>query len=344
MGELYIGDLKINIPVFQGGMGVGVSLANLAGAVAKAGGVGVISTAQIGYREPEFAHNPIETNLVALKKEIQKARKIADGGVLGVNIMVATRRYEDYVKAAVEAGIDIIISGAGMPMDLPKLVEGSNTKIVPIVSGKKALDILTRYWKKKYDRVPDAIVVEGPMAGGHLGFSLEDLDNLTREKYDEEIKLIIDYAKTIDGQPPVIVAGGIFERKDMEHYLELGAGGVQIATRFVTTIECDAHESFKQAYINAKEEDIVIVKSPVGMPGRAIHNKFLDRVADGERFMRGCRQCVKTCNGVDAPFCITEALINSVTGNLDEGLIFCGKNAYRCEKIESVADIMEEFA
>ncbi|MCQ2081943.1 MAG: nitronate monooxygenase family protein [Lachnospiraceae bacterium] len=342
-----IKDLLIKIPVFQGGMGVGVSLSKLAGAVAKAGGLGVISTAQIGFRKPEFLTNPIETNLIALKEEIKKARDIAEGGVLGVNIMVATRRYEDYVKASVEAGIDVIISGAGMPMDLPQLVEGSDVKIIPIVSSKKALDILVRYWQKKYQRYPDAVIIEGPMAGGHLGFSKEEIGTLTKEKYDEEIVSIIDYVKSLENvmsKIPVIVAGGIFEREDMEHYKALGADGVQLATRFVTTEECDADERFKQAYIDATKEDIVIIKSPVGLPGRAIHNAFIDRVRSGERFMRGCRQCVKTCNVANAPFCITEALINAVKGKIEEGLIFCGSNAYRCKKIETVREIMEEFA
>lgn len=340
--ELRIGDLCAKIPVVQGGMGVGVSLSKLAGAVAAAGGVGVISTAQIGFRNPEFKTNPIETNLKAIGEEIAKARKLANGGVLGVNIMVATRRYEDYVKAAVEAGIDLIISGAGLPMTLPALVEGAKTKIAPIVSSAKSLNVITKYWMKKYNRKPDMVVIEGPEAGGHLGFSREELDTYTRDIYDKEIKAILSITKEME--VPVVVAGGIYTREDMEHYLSMGASGVQLATRFVTTEECDASDAYKQAYINAKKEDIVIVSSPVGMPGRAIHNVFLDKVNAGERFMRGCRQCISTCKPATAPYCITEALINAVEGRLDEGLIFCGSNAYRADKIEKVADIMEEFA
>lgn len=340
--ELRIGDLCARIPVVQGGMGVGVSLSKLAGAVAAAGGIGVISTAQIGFRDPEFKTNPIETNLKAIGEEIAKARKLANGGVLGVNIMVATRRYEDYVKAAVEAGIDLIISGAGLPMTLPALVEGAKTKIAPIVSSAKSLSVITKYWMKKYNRKPDMVVIEGPAAGGHLGFSREEIDNYTRETYDEEIKAILSMTKEME--VPAVVAGGIYTREDMEHYLSMGASGVQLATRFVTTEECDASDAYKRAYINAKKEDIVIVSSPVGMPGRAIHNAFLDKVNAGERFMRGCRQCIITCKPATAPYCITEALINAVEGRLDEGLIFCGSNAYRADKIERVADIMEEFA
>lgn len=343
MSELKIGNLCPRIPVIQGGMGVGVSLSNLAGAVAAVGGIGVISTAQIGFRNPDFAKNPIECNLQAVGDEIKKAREKANGGIIGVNIMVATRRYEDYVKAAVAAGVDLIISGAGLPMTLPEI--SGAAKIAPIVSSRKALRVIANHWRKKYDRKPDFVVIEGPLAGGHLGFSKEDIDAYTitgKKDYDEEIKSIIAFADEL--AVPVVVAGGIYERKDMDHYLALGAKGVQIATRFVTTRECDASDAYKQAYIEAKKEDIVIVKSPVGMPGRAIHNAFLDKVNAGERFMRGCRQCIITCKPDTAPYCITEALINAVEGRLDEGLIFCGSNAYRTDKIETVAEIMEEFS
>lgn len=343
INEIKIGNITARVPLIQGGMGVGVSLSGLAGAVAAAGGIGVISTAQIGYRDPEFDRHPIECNLKAIDDEIKKARVIAQGGIIGVNIMVATKRYEDYVKAAAKSGADIIISGAGLPMTLPEL--SGDAKIAPIVSSKKALSVISKYWDKKYNRKPDLVIIEGPMAGGHLGFSTEEIDEYTVAKtrnYDDEIRQIIALADELE--VPVAVAGGVYNRADMEHYLAMGAKAVQVATRFVTTRECDASDAYKQAYINAKKEDIVIVKSPVGMPGRAIHNAFLDKVAAGERFMRGCRQCVSTCDPETTPYCITEALVNAVKGNLDEGLIFCGSNAYRAEKIESVSDIMEEFS
>lgn len=343
INELKIGSITARIPLIQGGMGVGVSLSGLAGAVAAAGGIGVISTAQIGYRDPEFDRHPIECNLKAIDDEIKKARVIARGGAIGVNIMVATKHYEDYVKAAAKSGADIIISGAGLPMTLPEI--SGDAKIAPIVSSKKALSVISKYWDKKYNRKPDLVVIEGPMAGGHLGFSTEEIDEYTVEKtknFDDEIRQIITLADELE--VPVAVAGGVYDRADMEHYLAMGAKAVQVATRFVTTRECDASDAYKQAYIDAKKEDIVIVKSPVGMPGRAIHNAFLDKVAAGERFMRGCRQCVSTCNPETTPYCITEALVNAVKGNLDEGLIFCGSNAFRAEKIESVSDIMEEFS
>lgn len=244
---LKIGDLAARVPVIQGGMGVGVSLSSLAGAVAAEGGIGVLSTAQIGYREPDFDTDPIGANLRAIGTEIGKARELAKGGILGVNIMVATRRYEDYVKAAVAAGIDLIISGAGLPMDLPKIVGEAKTKLLPIVSSVKSAQVIMRYWWKKYNRLPDAIVIEGPLAGGHLGFHKERLDDIEGLHYDEEVRAIIalvnETAVEHGAKIPVIMAGGVYERADMEHYLELGASGVQMATRFVTTYECDADDA-----------------------------------------------------------------------------------------------------
>lgn len=341
---LKIGDLCPRVPVIQGGMGIGVSLSGLASAVARTGGIGIISTAQIGFREKDFARNPIACNLKAIGEEMKKAREMAPGGIIGVNIMVATRQYEEYVKAAVAAGADCIISGAGLPLNLPELTKGALTKIAPIVSNRKSLSVISKYWLKKYNRKPDFVVVEGPKAGGHLGFSRQELDSYTPESYDEEVREIISHARELDPDMPVVVGGGVYTAEDMKHYLAMGASGVQLGTRFVTTEECDASEAYKQAYLDAGKEDIVIVESPVGMPGRAIHNEFLDKVKAGERFMRGCRQCIKSCDPKKVPYCITEALINAVEGRLDEGLIFCGENAYRAEKMERVEDIMKEFA
>lgn len=345
---LKIGDLTAEIPVIQGGMGVGVSLSGLAGAVAACGGVGIISTAQIGYREADWDQNPIEANLRAIKQEIEKAREIAGGrGMIGVNIMVATREYEKYVKAAVEAKADLIISGAGLPVDLPRMVMGSNTKILPIVSSLKSAQVICRYWEKKYGYYPDGVVIEGPLAGGHLGFSLEQLDDIEGLDYDNVIRSIVEYVEVFGKKPgkeiPVIAAGGIYDRKDMEHAFELGASGVQIATRFVTTYECDAADAYKQAYINTKKEDIIIVKSPVGMPGRAILNPFMVKAKEGKIPHGKCHLCISTCNPAETPYCITEGLVNAVTGNVDHALLFCGENAYRAEKLEYVRDIMEEF-
>lgn len=345
---LKIGDLTAEIPVIQGGMGVGVSLSGLAGAVAACGGVGIISTAQIGYRESDWDWNPVEANLRAVGQEIKKARDIACGrGMIGVNIMVATRDYEKYVKAAVDAKADLIISGAGLPVDLPRMVMGTHTKILPIVSGLKSAQVICRYWEKRYGYYPDGVVIEGPLAGGHLGFSLEQLDDIEGLDYDNVIRSIVDYVETFGKKPgkeiPVIVAGGIYDRKDMEHVFELGGSGVQIATRFVTTYECDAADAYKQAYINAKKEDIIIVKSPVGMPGRAILNPFMEKAKKGKIPHGKCHLCISACNPAETPYCITEGLVNAVTGNVDNALLFCGENAYRADKLEYVKDIMEEF-
>ena len=348
MKTLKIGELTARIPVIQGGMGVGISLSGLAGSVAACGGVGVISTAQIGYRDPEFEKDPIKTNLRVIGEEIQKAREIAKGGILGVNIMVATKQYAEYVKAAVKAGIDLIISGAGLPMELPKLVAGSKTKIAPIVSTVKAARVICRFWDHHYQRMPDLVVIEGPKAGGHLGFSRKQLEEFTPVTYDQEIRGILaevkKYADKYGKEIPVVVAGGIFTREDMLHAMELGADGVQMGTRFVTTYECDADERYKQTYLDAKREDIMIVNSPVGMPGRAIRNPFIINKEKEKQPVKKCYQCIKGCNPKDTPYCITRALINAAVGNVDEALLFCGENAWKCTKIEHVKDIMKEIS
>ena len=347
--SLVIGDQTAEIPVIQGGMGVGVSLANLAGSVASCGGVGVISTAQIGWREEDFHRNPLEANFRAMGKEIQKAREISKGrGILGVNIMVATQNYKEYVKQAVKNKIDLIISGAGLPVDLPAFVQGSRTKIAPIVSSLKSAKVLCKMWDRRYQTAPDLVVIEGPQAGGHLGFDREELEEITQTKYDDVIRSIIslvgEYAKKYRKKIPVVVAGGIFEKKDMDHALELGADGVQMGTRFVTTQECDASQAYKQAYLNAAKEDICIVKSPVGMPGRAIRNLFVRKTEKEKIPIEKCHHCIVTCNPGKIPYCITDALVHAVKGDLDRGLIFCGANAWRCNKMETVQDIMKEFA
>ena len=345
---LKIGNLIAEIPVVQGGMGVGISLSGLAGAVASCKGVGIISTAQIGYREPDWDANPVEANLRAIGTEIARAKEIAGGkGMIGANIMVATRDYEKYVEAAIRAGADLIISGAGLPVDLPRMAKGSGTKLLPIVSSLKSVQVICRYWEKKYGYYPDGIVIEGPLAGGHLGFSPEQLEDVEGLDYDKVIKDIIQFVKGYEEKAkreiPVIVAGGIYDRGDMLHVLELGAAGVQMATRFVTTYECDASDAYKQAYINAAKEDIVIVKSPVGMPGRAIWNPFMKKAGEGKIPHGKCHLCIASCNPVETPYCITEGLLNAVAGNVDEALLFCGANAYRATKLEHVKDILQEF-
>lgn len=348
MKPLVIGDLIARIPIVQGGMGVGVSRSNLAGAVAKEGGIGIISTAQIGYDEPDFYKHQIESNLQAIKKHIKKARELAAGGIIGVNIMVATKQYERYVKSACEAGADVIISGAGLPISLPAMVKGFKIKIAPIVSSLKAASVILKMWDRKYQRTADFIVVESPQAGGHLGFRKEELDHIDKMDFDKEIKDIIDYKKEFEEKYntkiPVVVAGGVFDQEDIKHALSLGADGVQIATRFVVTEECDASPEYKQAYIDAKEEDIQIVISPVGMPGRAIMNGLMKRVgAEGKLPIKKCYHCLEHCSPKVAPYCITKALIDAVRGNIEEGLIFCGANVHRLKEMTTVKAIFDEL-
>jgi nitronate monooxygenase len=347
MKPLKIGDLVARIPIIQGGMGVGISRCNLAAAVAREGGIGIISTAQIGYDEPDFDKHQIDTNIFAVKKHIRLAKEAANGGIIGANIMVATKQFERYVKAACEAGVDIIISGAGLPVNLPELVKGFHTKIAPIVSSLRAASILLKMWDKKYKRTADFIVIEGPRAGGHLGFHKEQLDHIEEMDYDSEIKSIIackqEYEEKYSRNIPVIVAGGIFDQEDIRHALDLGADGVQIATRFVVTKECDASDAFKQAYLNAAKEDIKIVISPVGMPGRAINTPFLHKTEQQKEEITKCFNCLEHCNPNTAPYCITKALINAVQGNVKEGLVFCGDNVHRLHKMTTVKEIFDEL-
>ena len=368
---LVIGELVVPKPVIQGGMGVGISLSSLAGAVAKAGGMGIISTAQIGFKEPDFADHSLEANLRAIGKEFKKAREIAPEGVIGFNIMVATKNYAMYVKEAIKAGADIIISGAGLPVSLPAylaeaaaemksagLGETVKTKIAPIVSSVKSAMVILKMWDRKFGRVPDLVVIEGPLAGGHLGFSRESLTELGedtpdvehtyhQDAYDEEIRGIIrlvgEYAEKYQTKIPVVTAGGIYSHEDVMHQIDLGADGVQVATRFVTTVECDAPEEFKQAYIRSSKEDIVITKSPVGMPGRAIHNAFLSGVGQTPFKLGHCYECLEKCDKKTIPYCITKALVNSAEGHTEDGLVFCGSNAFRAERIETVDEVMKSL-
>jgi NAD(P)H-dependent flavin oxidoreductase YrpB (nitropropane dioxygenase family) len=347
MKPLIIGDLIAKIPIIQGGMGVGVSRSKLAGAVAKEGGIGVISTAQIGYDEPDFNKHQIESNLSSIKKHLGLAKEASDGGIVGVNIMVATKQYDRYVKAACEGGADVIISGAGLPISLPEMVKGFKTKIAPIVSSIRAASVILKMWDRKYNTTADFIVIEGPHAGGHLGFTKEQLDHIDELDYDTEMRGIIEYKKEFEEkyerEIPVVIAGGVYDQDDIRHAIELGADGVQIATRFVVTQECDASQEYKDAYLEARKEDVKIVISPVGMPWRAIMNPFLRTVKDGRIAVTKCFNCLEHCNPKDTPYCITKALINAVQGNLKEGLIFCGDNVDRLKEMTTVRRLIHEL-
>lgn len=345
---LVIDKLIAKVPIIQGGMGIGVSLANLAGAVGREGGIGILSTAQIGYKEALFEKSPMRANMEAIKKQFDKAKEIAKGGLIGFNIMAATYHYDRYVKRCVEVGADVIISGAGLPLNLPELVEGSATKIAPIVSSNKAAKVLLGMWKKRYNKTADFVVVEGPKAGGHLGFKAEKLKE-SIQKMDEELKEIIqtvnDYGKEFNRTIPVIFAGGVFNRADIDHYLSLGCSGVQMATRFVVTEECDAPEAFKQAYLQAKEEDVTIIKSPVGMPGRALKNQFTERIKHEKIPIEKCRSCLsyKHCDRETIPYCISETLLNAVCKDPNHALVFAGANVHRLHQKTTVKALFEEL-
>jgi nitronate monooxygenase len=326
-------------------MGIGISLSGLASAVANEGGIGVIATAGIGMNEPDFSTNFLEANIRALRKEIRKARELTKG-IIGVNIMVALSNFADMARTAIEEGIDIIFSGAGLPLNLPQFVDSTiKTKLIPIVSSGRAAAIIAKKWSKKYNRLPDAVVVEGPLAGGHLGFkepTICDPEYSLEKLVPEVIQVLKPFEERYEKRIPVIAAGGIYTGEDIFRFFKLGASGVQMATRFVTTYECDASENFKQTYLDSRKEDIVVIKSPVGMPGRAIKNAFLDEVSQGKRKPFKCTyHCIITCDYKKSPYCIAFALINAKKGNLSHGFAFAGENAYRAKEIISVKELIE---
>ncbi|WP_050606296.1 NAD(P)H-dependent flavin oxidoreductase [Clostridium niameyense] len=344
LNPLKIGNIIAKIPIIQGGMGIGVSGYRLASAVANENAIGIISAAQIGYKEPDFKVNPQKANIRALKSEIKKAREISPKGIIGVNVMVAMTQYDEMIKVALEEDVDLIISGAGLPMNLPKLIEGHDIKIAPIVSSRKAVSIILRSWAKKYNRYPDFIVIEGPKAGGHLGFNKDKLSNKEDISLEKILQDVIDEVNKYNKDIPIIAAGGIYDKEDIKRFLNLGASGVQMATRFIATEECDAHINFKNAFINCYKEDITLVKSPVGLPGRAIRNNFLNLVNNIENLKPNiCYNCIKFCDPGKTPYCISDALINAVNGHVDDGLIFTGSNGYRINKIITVKELIKEL-
>ncbi len=344
-----IGKHELALPILQGGMGVGVSMGGLAGAVAACGGMGTISTADAGYLEPDFDKHPFEANLRALKQEIGKAKEIAKGaGMVAVNAMVATVQYADAVRSAVAAGVDAVVSGAGLPLDLPELVGNSGTAKAPIVSSPRAAKLILKTWDRKYHTTADFIVLEGKDAGGHLGFDEEQLRAGTCPTLEELLPGVLAEVRPYEekyGHPiPVFVAGGVYTGADLARYTKLGAAGVQLATRFIATHECDASQGYKDVLLEAKESDLAIIHSPVGMPGRAVRTPLVERLEQGLRQApKHCSRCIKTCVPAQIPFCITHALIEAVKGNREEGLFFSGSNVERLNRMVHVRDIMDEL-
>lgn len=338
----------LEIPLIQGGMGVGISLSGLAGAVMKEGGMGVISAAHPGYRKPDFWQKSKACNVEAIIEEVQKAKMLSNGkGLCGVNVMVASRDYEAYVKASLEAGADAIISGAGLPLHLPEIVKDADIMLAPIVSSGKAASLILRSWKRHSHRIPDFIVIEGALAGGHLGFKKEEVVQETYASLDtilqDVLALLPPYEKEAGRKIPVFVAGGIYTQEDIKHYQSLGAYGVQMGTRFIATQECDADERYKQMFIDAKKEDIVLVKSPAGLPGRAIMTPFMKEHENKRAIPAHCIGCMLPCKPDSTPYCISEALIHAVKGEVEDGLVFAGANAYRIDHMMTVHELIHEL-
>lgn len=352
MKSLKIGELLARVPIVQGGMGVGISMSRLASAVANEGGIGVISAAGLGLVYKDYSNDFDKATLWGLKEELRKARE-ATKGIVGVNIMVAMTDFANLVKTAIANKADIIFSGAGLPLNLPSfLTEGAKTKLAPIVSSARALKVICRRWLGEYNYLPDAVVVEGPKAGGHLGFSREQIEDpaYSLEQIVPEVVSVVRELEADHGRKiPVIAGGGIYSGEDIHRITSLGADAVQMGTRFVTTEECDASEAFKQSYVDARKEDIEIIQSPVGLPGRAIHNSFLEQVKEGLKRPKACPfNCIKTCNFEQSPYCIMLALYNAFRGRLEQGYAFCGSNAWRTDRIISAKELFrtlkEEFA
>ena len=328
----------LDVPIIQGGMGVGISLGGLAGAVMKEGGLGVVSAAHPGYQDPSFWSDSVQANVKAIQKEAEKARRISEGhGLLGLNVMVASRDYETYVRAGVAAGYDVLLSGAGLPLSLPELAGESEILLAPIVSSARALELLIKVWQKRYARVPDLVVIEGPLAGGHLGFKEADLQSGQTQALEAILEDVLQLLKEKELAIPVFAAGGVYSHEDIEGLLEKGAAGVQMATRFIATVECDAAPAFKQALIDSRPEQLRLLHSPAGWPGRALQQP-------GRRNRpENCIRCLKRCDFQSAGFCLSQALIAAVSGELEEALVFAGANAGRLSGMLTVAELMKEL-
>ncbi len=339
--DLVIGDLVINPPIIQGGMGVRVSSSRLVAAVANEGALGIIASVGLGEELPDTTPGYVNRAEFGLRQAIQNARKNTRNP-FGVNIMCALTNYDNLAQVSCDEGVAAIISGAGLPLRLPTLISDRHVKLIPIVSSARAANLIIKTWQKRHSRLPDALVVEGPLAGGHLGFSFEQVEDLEAFRLERLVTEVIEVARQYGGIP-VVAAGGVFDGNDVARFLRLGAAGVQMATRFVCTHECDASDAYKQAFVKCRKEDIVVIHSPVGLPARVIRNDFVDRYLRGERVTFGCPyHCLSTCEPAAARYCIAQALVASYRGDMDHGYAMCGANAWRCNKIVSVHELVQE--
>jgi len=348
MPKLRIGDSVAKLPIVQGVMGVGISLSGLASAVANEGGIGVIAANAIGMLDPDYYASHKDANVIALRKEIRKAKEMSSG-IIGVNIMVAVHDFHALLMVAIEEKVDMVFLGAGLPLKgIPvEDLRSARVKVVPIVSSGKAARLIFSFWVKRYGDIPDAVVVEGPKAGGHLGFKedqIDDPDFALEHILPDVVAVVKGYEDKFHRTLPVIAAGGVFTGTDIYNFFKLGASGVQMGTRFVATHECDADIRFKESYVSCREDDIEIIKSPVGMPGRAIRSQFLKDVSSGKKMKLKCAwKCLKSCDIKTARYCISLALDNARKGILDKGFAFAGSNAFRINKIISVKELLQEL-
>ncbi|MBF0142885.1 MAG: nitronate monooxygenase [Magnetococcales bacterium] len=347
---LRIGDYTIPVPIIQGGMGIRVSAHRLAAAVGNEGGAGVIATVALSLASQYYQKGKdyFRANIKALADELAWARELSPTGIIGTNCMVAIRDFEDMVRTSVEHGAQLIISGAGLPLRLPEFAASRpQTALVPIISSLRAAKLLTKRWSKLYKRIPDAMVFEDPnTAGGHLGLNRSELFS---PEYSTErvVPQLVEWSRKEYGDEiPIITAGGIWDRQDIDHALDLGAKGVQMASRFICTFECDAAESFKETFIKAGEGDVVIVDSPAGLPGRALLSPFTSKLFRGSEVYSKCfATCLEACRCREEKetFCIAEALHRAQQGDLEEGLIFTGTNAVRHKRMMHVWEIFQEL-
>lgn len=343
--NLVIGDIIINPPIIQGAMGVRVSLHKLVSAVSNERALGVIASVGLG-EENEYSTLSYEDRSAKALRDIIRETKKRTSNPFGVNIMCALTNYDQLVKVCLDEKVAIIFSGAGLPLKLPALTKGYNIALVPIVSSGRAADIIIRAWLGKYNRMPDGFVIEGPLAGGHLGYKFEELSSI---KGDELKNIFRDVKKTVNaydkkGKIAIVVAGGIFDGKDIAYFLKKGANGVQMATRFIGTHECDAAKEFKQEVLKSKKEDSIIIKSPVQMPGRVIKNAFVNKILSGKRINFECKyHCLKTCDSGNTQYCIAKALVNAYRGNMESGFVMAGANCYRVKELVGVKELIAEL-